>query len=129
MKVPAVAPQAGTVTFEDALAELTYRIARLSDADLFLALERRLRPDEADELAGRPKGWFYREVRAGRLEAEKDPGAERATRGRVGALRIPAKVLIAELRKRRVEAERPAPRRYVKRSESLSSLRAQELAS
>lgn len=123
MKVPAFATP--PETFEDAAAELTRRIARLSDADLFLALERRLRPEEADELAGRPKGWAGREARAGRLEYEKDPGAERAKRGRVGAVRIPVKTLLAALVARRVEAGRPAPRRYVRRTGSLASLRAQ----
>lgn len=125
MKVPAFAipPE----TFGDAAAELARRIARLSDEDLFLALERRLRPEEADKLAGRPEGWAGREARAGRLEYEKDPGAERASRGRVGAMRFPVKTLLAALEARRVETSRPAARRYVRRQGqgSLSSLRAQ----
>lgn len=129
MKVPAFATP--PETFEDAAAELARRIARLSDEDLFLALERRLRPEEADELAGRPKGWAGREARAGRLAYEKDPGAERASRGRVGAMRFPVKTLLAALAARRVEASRPAARRYGRRTGqgSLSSLRAQGLAS
>ena len=129
MKVPAFATP--PETFGDAAAELARRIARLSDVDLIIALERRLRPEEADALAGRPKGWAGREARAGRLEYEKDPGAERASRGRVGAMRFPVKTLIAALEARRVEASRPAARRYVRRQSqgSLSSLRAQGLAS
>lgn len=129
MKLPAFGAQ--EVTFEDAAAELARRIARLSDESLFLALERRLRPEEADELAGRPKGWAGREARAGRLAYEKDPGVERASRGRVGAMRIPVKTLLAALEARRVEASRPAARRYVRRQGqgSLSSLRAQEVIS
>ncbi len=124
MKVPAFA--ASEPTLEDAAAELARRIARLSDEDLFLALERRLRPEEADELAGRPKGWAGREARAGRLAHEKDAGAERDGRGRVGAMRIPVKTLLAALVARRVEASRPAARRYGRKSGALASLRAQE---
>ncbi|HAM55615.1 MAG TPA: hypothetical protein DCQ64_09485 [Candidatus Rokubacteria bacterium] len=128
MKVVHVTPAAGP-SLADAAAELALRMSRLEGTELVLALERRLRPEEADELAGRPKGWAGREARAGRLEYEKDPGGEREGRGRVGAMRIPVKTLLAALEARRVEASRPAARRYVRRPGALASLRAQEIAS
>jgi len=136
VKVPTFAQAGQPVTFEDAAVELARRLAQLEDVDLVLALERRLRPEEADELAGRPRGWAYREIRAGRLPYEKDPGGERASRGRVGAVRIPLKVLLTALEARLVKASAPAPRTYRRRSGALAKLRAshataaaQELAS
>lgn len=124
MKVPTFATREEPISFEDAMSELAHEIRRVvrdGGGEILSFLERRLRPEEADAIAGRPRGWAYREIHAGRLDFEKDSGGEREGRGRVGAVRIPMKVLLETLEARRVRARGPVPRRYRRRSGSVLS--------